>query len=108
MDDKEIISRFIERSESAITAISEKYSKYCRVIAINILGDTEDAEEEEEAPLAGPAEQRSHRQNIIILTGAGLLDTALETWFSDPDRMPDTAEAVMLLANLYNSIRQQP
>ena len=45
MDDKEIIDRFIERSESAIDAISDKYSKYCRVIAVNILGDTEDAEE---------------------------------------------------------------
>ena len=45
MDDKEIIDRFIERSESAINVISDKYSKYCRVIAVNILGDTEDAEE---------------------------------------------------------------
>jgi len=45
MDDKEIIDRFLERSESAITAIGAKYSKYCRVIAVNILGDTEDAEE---------------------------------------------------------------
>jgi len=45
MDDKEIIDRFWTRSESAITAISDKYSKYCRVIAINILGNAEDAEE---------------------------------------------------------------
>jgi len=45
MDDKEIIDQFMTRSESAITAIGDKYSKYCRVIAVNILGDTEDAEE---------------------------------------------------------------
>jgi len=45
MDDKEIIDRLIARSESAITALGDKYSKYCRVIAINILGDAEDTEE---------------------------------------------------------------
>jgi len=45
MDDKEIIDRFWARSESAIKAISDKYSKYCRAIASNILGNAEDAEE---------------------------------------------------------------
>ena len=45
MDDNEIINRFWARSESAITAVSDKYSKYCRVIASNILGNAEDAEE---------------------------------------------------------------
>ena len=45
MDDREIIERFCARSESAITALSDKYSKYCRVIASSILGSAEDAEE---------------------------------------------------------------
>ena len=45
MDDRKIIDLFISRSESAITALGDKYSKYCRVIAVNILGDNEDAEE---------------------------------------------------------------
>jgi len=45
MDDREIIDRFWARSESAIYAIGDKYSKYCRVIAYNILGNDEDAEE---------------------------------------------------------------
>jgi RNA polymerase sigma-70 factor (ECF subfamily) len=45
MDDNEIIGLFWERSESAISALSEKYSRYCRVIALNILGNMEDAEE---------------------------------------------------------------
>jgi len=45
MDDKEIIDRFWERSNSAIDAISDRYSKYCRSIAYNILGNGEDAEE---------------------------------------------------------------
>jgi len=42
MDDKEIIDQFWARSESAIKAISDKYSKYCRAIASNILGNAED------------------------------------------------------------------
>ena len=45
MDDREIIDLFWARSELAITAISDKYSKYCRAIAFNILGSDEDAEE---------------------------------------------------------------
>ena len=45
MEDREIIDRFWERSESAISAIGEKYSKYCMVIAFNILGSDEYAEE---------------------------------------------------------------
>jgi RNA polymerase sigma-70 factor (ECF subfamily) len=45
MDDSEIIEQFWARSESAINAISDKYSKYCRVIASNILGNAEDTEE---------------------------------------------------------------
>ena len=45
VDDKEIIERFWARSESAISAIADKYSKYCRAIAFNILDSEEDAEE---------------------------------------------------------------
>jgi len=45
MDDMEIIDQFLARSESAINAISDKYSKYCRTIAFNILGNAEDTEE---------------------------------------------------------------
>ena len=45
MNDMEIIDRFWARTESAINAISDKYGKYCFVIAYNILGSGEDAEE---------------------------------------------------------------
>ena len=45
MDDKDIIDQLWERSETAIAMLGEKYSKYCRVIAVNILGNAEDAEE---------------------------------------------------------------
>jgi RNA polymerase sigma-70 factor (ECF subfamily) len=45
MDDEKIIEQFWARSESAINMISDKYSRYCRSIASNILGNAEDAEE---------------------------------------------------------------
>ena len=45
MDDNDIIERFWERSESAIAAVEDRYSKYCRAVAYNILGSAEDAEE---------------------------------------------------------------
>ena len=45
MDDQKIIALFFSRSESAISAISEKYGKLCLHIAQNILGSYQDAEE---------------------------------------------------------------
>lgn len=45
MDDKQIISLFFERSEQAITELSQKYGDLCMKIARSILNDHQDAEE---------------------------------------------------------------
>ena len=45
MDDSKIIALYFSRSEQAIEATSEKYGKLCQMIAGNILGNTQDAEE---------------------------------------------------------------
>ncbi len=45
MDDHDIVKLYWERSEAAITALADKYSKYCMRIANNILNDKQDAEE---------------------------------------------------------------
>lgn len=45
MDDVKIIELFWERSEEAISHISEKYGKYCYYIAYNILYSELDSEE---------------------------------------------------------------
>jgi len=45
MDDQDIVDRFWARSESAIGAVSEKYSRYLRSIASNILGNANDVDE---------------------------------------------------------------
>lgn len=45
MEDYQIIALFGERSEKAITAVTEKYGSYCRYIANNILHNKEDVEE---------------------------------------------------------------
>lgn len=44
VDDKQIIEQLWERNENALSAVSQKYGRYCRVIAANIVGST-DAEE---------------------------------------------------------------
>lgn len=45
MEDSGIIELFFARSEQAITALAEKYGKFCFKIAMNILSDKEDSEE---------------------------------------------------------------
>lgn len=45
MDDKMIIELFFERSEKAITELSDKYGLLCKYIANNILNCDSDAEE---------------------------------------------------------------
>jgi RNA polymerase sigma-70 factor (ECF subfamily) len=45
MDDSKIIDLYWERSESAISETSAKYSQYCNYISYNILYNREDAEE---------------------------------------------------------------
>ena len=43
MDDSQIVELFFERSEQAFTELSEKYEKTCIKIAMNILGNPDDA-----------------------------------------------------------------
>ena len=45
MNDREIVDLYWQRSERAITETDQKYGKYCRIIAYNILENAEDAEE---------------------------------------------------------------
>ncbi len=45
MDDKKIVCMFLERDESALREVSQKYGAYCTAIAQNILHNYEDAEE---------------------------------------------------------------
>lgn len=45
MDDREIIALFFERSEKAITELSNKYGAVCSKVAFNILNNKQDSEE---------------------------------------------------------------
>lgn len=45
MNDSEIVRLLLERSEEGLKAVSEKYKSYCLMIAKNITGSSEDAEE---------------------------------------------------------------
>lgn len=62
--DNEIIELFNSRDEKAISAASSKYGRYCTAIAMNILGNRQDAEE-------------------------CLNDTLLKAWESIPPAKPD-------------------
>lgn len=45
MEDNEIIKLFFDRSEIALTEASKKYGTYCQTVALNILHNSQDAEE---------------------------------------------------------------
>jgi len=45
MNDKDIIGLYFARSENAISETDRKYGGYCRTLAYNILGNTQDSEE---------------------------------------------------------------
>ena len=45
MEDNQIVECFWERNENAISAVSEKYGRYCTTVARNIVGNEQSAEE---------------------------------------------------------------
>lgn len=45
MNDNEIIRLYFDRNDKAITETSIKYKSYCMTVAVNILGNSSDAEE---------------------------------------------------------------
>lgn len=45
LDDRKIVCMFLDRNESALREVSQKYGAYCLTIAQNILHNNEDAEE---------------------------------------------------------------
>ena len=68
MDDKQIVELFFQRNEEAIKQVEQKYSRYCKYIASNILPSTQDCEE-------------------------CLNDTYLRLWSSIPPNKPDSLKA---------------
>jgi RNA polymerase sigma-70 factor (ECF subfamily) len=68
VDDRKIIQLFISRSQDAISELSQKYGAFCYRIAMNILKNSEDAEETEN-------------------------DTYLKVWNSIPPACPDVLRA---------------
>lgn len=70
MDDPGIIALYFDRDERALTATIEKYDRYCRTVAQNILGSPEDTEE-------------------------CVSDTWLRAWNSIPPARPDDLRAYL-------------
>lgn len=70
MDDRDIITLYFKRLESAITETAKKYGKYCFSISNNILRNHQDAEE-------------------------SVNDTYLQTWNSIPPTKPNCLSAYL-------------
>ncbi len=70
MEDVKIIELFWERSEQAIKETAQKYGGYCKMIALNILLNQEDADE-------------------------CVNDTYLQTWNSIPEQRPSIFSAYL-------------
>ena len=70
MEDLQIVNLFWERSEDAIAAASDKYGRYCRSVAYNVLSDDQDAQE-------------------------CVNDCLLRTWNSIPPARPESLKAYM-------------
>ena len=68
MEDKKIIQLFFERNEEAISAVYQKYGRYCEIIAKNLIGNAFDAEE-------------------------CINDTLLDVWNSIPPNKPENLRA---------------
>lgn len=45
MEDEQIIRLLFERNEAALSAVSQKYGRYCEIIVKNVIGDASDTEE---------------------------------------------------------------
>ena len=85
MEDKDIVKLYWERDPDAIKETASKYGVYCRVIARNILGNQEDAEE-------------------------CVNDTYLKAWNSIPPNSPNVLSAYLgkITRNLsFNRFRQK-
>ena len=66
MEDVKIVQLYWDRDESAITETSNKYGNYCTSIALNILGDIEDAKEcVNDTYLNAWTSMPPHRPNIL-------------------------------------------
>lgn len=70
MDDSQIIELYLARAQTAISETAEKYGRYCRYIAYNILCSEEDSEE-------------------------CVNDTYLRTWESIPPQRPFNLKAFL-------------
>lgn len=79
VEDQDIISLFIKRSENAIVELSKKYEKLCCYIALNVLNNQEDAKE-------------------------CVNDAYLKVWNSIPPQHPSSLIAYVVKITRYTSI----
>ena len=105
-EDSEIVRRFFERDESALSDVNRKYGSYCSSIARNILGNEQSAEEcvndtlmrlWESIPPAKPNHLPAFIGKIVrnIAINAIRHDTALKRGGGEIDLILDEAEEMI-------------
>ena len=66
LDDARIVEMYWNRDEDAIPVTADKYGRYCKSVAVNILGSTEDADEcVNDTYLAAWNSMPPHRPNFL-------------------------------------------
>ena len=133
MEDKRIVELYLKRSETAINATSKKYESYLKSIALNILGNSLDAEEVlndtyldawNSIPPHQPKElstflgKIARRRSVDILRKknaarrgwgeTGVVFEELEECLSDPSRPDEKLEADALSKAVNHFLRALP
>lgn len=102
MEDDKIVELFLDRDPQAITAVSSKYGSYCTAIALNILGDPQDAEECVNDALMGLWNSiPPHRpQNLATFAGKIVRNAAFNRYRSSRTQKRGNGEIPLVLDEL--------
>ena len=111
MDDSAIVELFWKRDEQAIAATTEKYNVYCLSIAMNILGNIEDAEECVNDAYLNTWNSIPPNKPKMLSTYLGrftLILDELSEIITDSKNIEDEGNARFLLENINSFLKEIP
>ena len=104
MEDSKIIQLFWERDEAAVSAVSEKYGRYCAAVARNIIGNEESAEDCVNDTLMGlwDAIPPNRPDNLLAFAVGVTRNIALNTVKENKAQKRGGGELNLVLDELYD------
>ena len=104
MEDSQIVERFWERNEAALSAVSEKYGRYCNTIARNIINNEQSVEEIVQDTLfrLWEAIPPNRPKNLQAFVGSVTRNIALNTVKAMEAQKRGGGEPVLVLDELRN------